>query len=99
MTLGDDEAKRRGVQKSILERQVGGCWQLGCWVAGSWVLAGAGLLCRWQLMPYLSLVGGGCQLRARVPHESKKETKEKLTRPFAGLVPGAWCLAAEPAHL
>ena len=25
VTLGDDEAKRRGVQKSILERQVGGC--------------------------------------------------------------------------
>jgi stage III sporulation protein SpoIIIAA len=25
VTLGDDEARRRGVQKSVLERQVGGC--------------------------------------------------------------------------
>ena len=39
VTLGDDEAKRRGVQKSILERQVGRRW-VG---AGSWGLA-AGLL-------------------------------------------------------
>ena len=34
VTLGDDEAKRRGVQKSILERQVG-AGSLGCHLAGS----------------------------------------------------------------
>ena len=42
VTLGDDEAKRRGVQKSILERQVG--WQL---CAGSWA-AGSCFAGRWQ---------------------------------------------------
>jgi hypothetical protein len=59
VTLGDDEAKRRGVQKSILERQVGrrwvgagswaaGSWAAGSWAAGSWV-AGSWAAGSWQL--------------------------------------------------